>query len=1022
MTRPLSASLIFRSLGASFVVVSLFAACSGGEDASAVSGTPAGASGAGGGSAGGGGTPGAGAAGTPGAAGKGGASGGGSGGSAAGAGSAGKAAGGTSGGAGTAGGTAGGKSQGGAGQGGAGGGGAGQGGAGGGGAGGGTSTACTTTTDCKAALPPTVPSGCAEWTCDPTVQACRLTSKDLDGDGHRASKCIATTGATVTVGGDCDDSDKSAFPGAWDGPAGNGKPSACDSVDQDCNGTPDDGSLPSGATCTCTPGDVQPCSSDSSGKPITFPVLDGTGKPLGKCKLGARTCNSNGKWSACTGAIPPEPFEICNGGIDDDCDGKADMMDTVLPTNTVDWTYDGDGDNYADAKAPIKARACQDIPPTTCAACDPTKWRLGNLPAKDCDDANPDANPSAKEFCNGRDDDCNGTLDDAYAVDAQLWYFDYDGDQHGNIDISPMRSCEKPTTIPAACVTATTTGLPADYCAGEPSEGSPPSCPPTPCAASMWTNLAISNNDCKDQPGQGGTDKGNKPGTVYPGGKDLCNGRDYDCDGSANTGCGCSPVNATQACGSASKCNEGTQTCVTGGTWGACTGGQEKARVDYCPDDDSDGFCQLSLCVPSLCPGAFPDSVHKWKERTQCIGFSQPTGADCDDTDGLINPGLAAEVCNGDGKDHNCNGTKNTVGAGECACVAGNVQACAPAGALYPPGKNPGDPLAGECAWGSQNCVLGQWSLCTGGKGAQPIEICNGDGLDYNCNGKTNLVGEGDCGCTGSTTETCGTCGKGTRTCNSGQWGVCIGDEVPAAYCADADQDNHCAGNCGQLKCPSADLTGLRLETQCAGGTSSVDCQDAITSIHPGATEVCDGVDNNCAAGVDEGYGTGVPCNNGLLGSCYKTGVIACTMAGGAACDAGTWPDAPDDDSTKELHGSFDRDCDGKVEYMEDCNSDCPDKMKRLPSGKSCSTSGNNWASECQQFSGTPGTHWMWFACDHETYDPDEMSAPSHLQYPEAGFTRVPECGSDIIKVPCECYSDGNCIYYAPKKGTVSCQ
>ncbi|MCC6644232.1 MAG: putative metal-binding motif-containing protein [Polyangiaceae bacterium] len=951
---------------------------------------------------------------------------GGAGGQAAGSGGTSGGAGGTAGGGGKA--TAGGgQSQGGAGSAGKAAGGAGQSQAGGGQAGtGGTTgtTSCVTAQDCKDALPPTVPASCAEWTCDPTAKQCRLQTKDLDGDGHRSNKCVANTGVSVVLGDDCDDADKKTFPGAWDGPAGDGKPTACDSVDQDCSGTPDDASLPSGATCTCAPDDVQPCASDSSGKPITFPLLDGLGKPLGKCKLGARTCSKEGKWSACTGAVPPEPFEICNGGIDDDCDGKADMADSVLPTNTVDWTYDGDSDGYADAKAPLRARACQDLPPTSCATCDPTKWRLGYFAAKDCDDTNPDAYPGAKEWCNGADDDCNGTIDDSHAVDAKLWYYDYDGDQHGDIDIPAKKSCDRPTTIPAECVTATTTGLPADYCAGLPAEGGPPVCPPPPCTAAMWTDLAISNNDCKDHPGQGGAGKGNKPGAVRPGGTDFCNGFDYDCDGSANTGCGCSPVNSTQACGSESKCNEGTQTCVTGGTWGACSGGQEKSRVDYCPDDDSDGFCQLSACVADLCPGAFPDAIHKWKERTQCIGFTQPTGSDCDDTDGLINPGLLSEVCNGDGKDHNCNGKTNLVGAGDCACVAGTDRPCAPLGALYPVGKTPGDPLSGVCSWGSQSCVLGSWGLCTGGTGAQGAEVCNGDGLDYDCNGKTNIVGQGDCGCNGSQTESCGPCGKGNRTCSSGQWGSCIGDEATSLYCTDVDQDGHCAGNCGQVKCPSADLTGLRLETQCTGGKTNVDCDDLLGGVHSGATEICDGVDNNCAAGIDEGFPVGAACDNGLLGSCYKAGIQQCNASGAAACDAGTWSDAPAGSGSSELHGSFDRNCDGTLEYTSSCGSTCPVSTARLPSGFSCSTSGNNWQPHCTQFTSTPGViKYRYFSCDRDNLEPTDL-APSYLTFTEGSFTRVPECGSTIIKVGCLCNSgdSSSCTYFQPTSLKQTCR
>lgn len=90
--------------------------------------------------------------------------------------------------------------------------------------------------------------------------------------------------------------------------------------------------------------------------------------------------------------IHPGAPERCNG-LDDNCNGE---IDEGLPLLTL--YPDGDGDGYGRPSD------------MTMMGCGPRfGWGVGD---QDCDDNDPEVYPGAMEQCNGKDNDCNGRIDD----------------------------------------------------------------------------------------------------------------------------------------------------------------------------------------------------------------------------------------------------------------------------------------------------------------------------------------------------------------------------------------------------------------------------------------------------------------------------------------------------------------------------------------------------------------------------------------------------------------------------------
>lgn len=101
---------------------------------------------------------------------------------------------------------------------------------------------------------------------------------------------------------------------------GNGIDEDCDGADSlcpDAMAPPAPDSAPpkpdSGPPPQCAPGQSQPCYSGPAGT-----------AGVGLCKAGARVCQPDGTWGACTGEVLPAK-EVCDSGLDESCNGKDDV-------------------------------------------------------------------------------------------------------------------------------------------------------------------------------------------------------------------------------------------------------------------------------------------------------------------------------------------------------------------------------------------------------------------------------------------------------------------------------------------------------------------------------------------------------------------------------------------------------------------------------------------------------------------------------------------------------------------------
>ena len=572
--------------------------------------------------------------------------------------------------------------------------------------------------------------------------------------------------------------------------------------------------------------------------------------------------------------------ETCNG-LDDDCDGAVDE-DTAGGPCEVSSAHG----------------TCAGV--STCVA---------GVPG--C------AGPTAvAEVCNGLDDDCSGAADEPFV--------DSDGD--GTADCADPDDdgdgvCDASIAVLGVCLAGPDCAPldPTEVCTIYYRDGDDDGfgdCGTSTCLCeplAPFVLTACTRIDCDDD-----------DPTRSPGLADVCDGRDNDCTGVADDG----GIDTDQD-GVRNDCDDdddgdgvldGEDNCPENenadqadsngdGVGDVCEEDNDGDGVpqnsDNCPhtpnpaqaDCDGDGIGDV--CDPDDDNDLVPDTL----DCLPCDDAAYPgnpieqCNAIDDNCDGVTDEGSVGttEPCDGDDPDAYATGITMCTSDGSAVVCVETLQAELLCDGLDDDGDGLIDegfpqmgascdgPDADLCETGRMLCTSNAQPVCVEeGEGA--VELCNG--LDDDCDGETDegFAGVGE-PCDGPDADVY--LDDVTVCAADGSGPICPDIDPPEEACDGLDDDgdgwtDEGFPGAGQA-CDGGDLDqcadGILL---CQPGSGVPVCAEPFLG---GYTETCNGVDDDCDTGIDEGFpGTGEPCD-GDDPDDVADGVTVCTPDGaGLTC------------------------------------------------------------------------------------------------------------------------------------------
>jgi Putative metal-binding motif len=411
--------------------------------------------------------------------------------------------------------------------------------------------------------------------------------------------------------------------------------------------------------------------------------------------------------------------------LDSDLDGFADNDDTTIIKDIGDCDERPVGNYFAAGEL------------TSCIIYGNESDAEGLIPIEelffcDCNDSGDTINPNGIETCNGKDDDCNGIVDDGIA------------DIITSCGVGECAANGSSVCTDGEMVDSCTAGAPGtevcdgldNNCNGVIDDGIADiitSCGVGECAANG--SSVCTDGEMVDSCTAGA------PGT------EVCDGLDNNCDGIIDDGI----ADIITSCGVGECAATGSSVCTGGEMVDSCTAGAPGTEVCDGLDNNCDGVVDDGIAdiITSCGVG-----------ECAATGSSVCTDGEMIDSCTAGTPGT--EVC--DGLDNNCDGVVDDA-------IADIITSCG----------------VGECiAAGSSVCTDGEMvDSCTAG--LPSTETC--DGVDNNCNGVVDdgiadiptTCGEGEC--TAAGTSVC-TDGIMVDSCSSGTPGVETCDGL----------DNNCDG------------------------------------------------------------------------------------------------------------------------------------------------------------------------------------------------------------------------------------